>query len=74
MTVGLYLARAVLGPTLYDRILALNALGTKTVLLVVLLGAMWGRTDYIDIALLYALLNFVGTLALLRLVHLGRRD
>ena len=63
-----YLMRAVVGPTVYDRILALNALGTKTVVLVVLLGAIGGRTDYIDIGLLYALINFVATLAMLKLI------
>ena len=73
VTVALYLLRAILGPTVYDRILALNALGTKTVLIVVLLGLLGGRSDYLDIALCYALINFVATLGMLKLVHLRQR-
>ena len=72
LALALYLVRAVVGPTVYDRILALNAMGTKTVLLVCVLGLIGGRTDYIDIALAYALINFTATLAMLKLVHLRR--
>jgi multicomponent Na+:H+ antiporter subunit F len=72
VALGLYLIRAVAGPTVYDRILALNAMGTKTVLLVALLCLIGERTDYLDIALAYALMNFVATLAMLKLVHLRR--
>ncbi|MGA1729333.1 MAG: monovalent cation/H+ antiporter complex subunit F [Steroidobacteraceae bacterium] len=60
------LLRAFLGPTVFDRILAVNSFGTKTVLLIALLAAASGRGDYLDLALLYALLNFIGTVALLR--------
>ncbi len=66
VAMGLSLLRALLGPTLWDRILAVNTFGTKTVLLIALLGAMAGRTDYLDVALLYALINFVATIALMR--------
>ena len=69
---ALYLVRAVAGPTVYDRILALNAMGTKTVLLVTLLSLLGGRDDYLDIALSYALINFVATFAMLKLVHARR--
>ncbi|MGA0018871.1 MAG: monovalent cation/H+ antiporter complex subunit F [Steroidobacteraceae bacterium] len=62
----LALARAMLGPSVFDRILAVNSFGTKTVLLIALLATLAGRADYLDIALLYALLNFIGTVALLR--------
>ena len=62
----LALARALLGPTVYDRILAVNTFGTKTVLLIALLAALVGRADYLDIALLYALINFIGVIAVLR--------
>ena len=68
----LYLIRAVTGPTVYDRILTLNAMGTKTVLLVAVLGLIGGRTDYLDIALAYALINFTATLAMLKLIHLRK--
>ena len=60
----LVLARAFMGPTLYDRVLAANAFGTKTVLMIALLGFIMGRPAFVDIALLYALINFVGTLAI----------
>lgn len=70
----LFLARALLGPTTYDRILATNALGTKTVIFVALLGFIFGRPEFLDIALLYALINFVATIAILKFIerrHLG---
>jgi len=63
---GLLLSRAVMGPTLYDRVLAVNSFGTKTVLLLGLLGFVTERPDFLDIALLYALINFVGTIAILK--------
>ena len=66
VTMALALARAFLGPTVYDRILAVNAFGTKTVLLVAVFGFLTERPDFLDIALLYALINFVGTIAVLK--------
>lgn len=63
---ALVLARALLGPTVYDRILALNTFGTMTVLLVAVLGFLMGRPDFLDISLLYALINFIGTIAILK--------
>ena len=62
----LALARALLGPSLYDRILAVNMFGTKTVLLIAVLGMVAGRFDFIDIALVYALINFISIIAVLR--------
>jgi multicomponent Na+:H+ antiporter subunit F len=62
----LALTRAIVGPSLYDRVLAGNSFGTKTVLLIGLMGFLTGRPDFLDIALLYALINFTGTLAILR--------
>ena len=67
----LALARAVLGPTLYDRILAVNSFGTKTVLFIAVAGFLAGRPDFLDIALVYALINFIGTVAVLKLSHYG---
>jgi multicomponent Na+:H+ antiporter subunit F len=57
------------GPAVYDRILAVNALGTKTVLFIALLCFATGRPDFVDVALLYALINFVGTIAVLKFIH-----
>ncbi|MGB5540535.1 MAG: monovalent cation/H+ antiporter complex subunit F [Gammaproteobacteria bacterium] len=71
ITMGLALARALLGPTVCDRILAVNMFGTKTVLLIAVLAFMSGRTDIIDIALIYALINFIGVVAVLKLVEQG---
>lgn len=62
----LVLIRLIKGPTLYDRILALNSFGTHTVLLIGVMGFLNGRPDFLDIALLYALINFVGTIAILK--------
>lgn len=66
VSMALALVRALLGPTVYDRILAVNAFGTKTVLLVAVFGFLTERPDFLDISLLYALINFVGTIAVLK--------
>jgi multicomponent Na+:H+ antiporter subunit F len=65
VTMALALTRALLGPTVYDRVLAVNMFGTKTVLLVSIVAFLSGRPDFLDLALAYALLNFVGVLAVL---------
>jgi multicomponent Na+:H+ antiporter subunit F len=63
----LVLQRVVLGPTIIDRILGVNVLGTKTIVLLVLVGFLAGRPDmFVDIALAYALINFIATIAVLR--------
>lgn len=62
----LALVRAFAGPSLYDRILAGNSFGTKTVILIGLMGFLGGRPDFLDIAILYALINFAATIAILR--------
>jgi multicomponent Na+:H+ antiporter subunit F len=71
LTISLALARAFVGPTVYDRILAVNMVGTKTVLLIAVFSVLSGRTDMLDIALTYALINFVGVVAVLKLVEQG---
>lgn len=71
VTISLALARAFMGPTIYDRILAVNMVGTKTVLLIAVLSVISGRTDILDIALMYALINFVGVVAVLKYVEQG---
>jgi multicomponent Na+:H+ antiporter subunit F len=68
---GLVLARALRGPTIYDRILAVNSLGTKTVLIIAVHGFLAGRPHFLDIALVYALINFVGTVAVLKFFEYG---
>ncbi|MBQ0747460.1 MAG: cation:proton antiporter [Marinobacter sp.] len=71
LTMGLALARALTGPTTYDRIAAVNMFGTKTVLLIAVLAFFSGRSDLLDIALVYALINFIGVIAALKLVTQG---
>ncbi len=71
ITLGLALTRALLGPTVYDRIAAVNMFGTKTVLLIAVLAFMSGRADLLDIAIVYALINFIGVVAVLKLVEHG---
>lgn len=71
VTIALALARSLMGPTLYDRILAVNMVGTKTVLLIAVFAVLSGRTDMLDIALMYALINFIGVVAVLKLVEQG---
>ena len=70
-TIVLALTRAVLGPTVYDRILALNMAGTKTVLLIASVGFLSGRPHFLDLALIYVFLNFIGTIAVLKYVEYG---
>ena len=62
----LALIRAMRGPTVYDRILAVNVFGTKTVLLITIEGFVFGRPDFLDIALVYALINFISVIGVLR--------
>ena len=63
VVMAMVLARAFLGPTVFDRILAVNLFGTLTVVLIALLGFLIDRPEFLDIALVYALINFIGTIA-----------
>jgi len=71
VVMALVLVRALLGPTVYDRILAVNMFGTKTVLLIALMAFISGRLDVLDIALAYALINFISVIAVLRFFEYG---
>ena len=68
VVMGLVLARAIRGPTVYDRILAVNSFGTLTVLLISVHGFIAGRPDFLDIPLVYAIINFIGTVAVCKYV------
>ncbi len=75
----LAMVRAILGPTVYDRVLAVNVFGTKTVLLIAALGFLTGRPEFLDLAIVYARINFIGTIAVLKFFEYGdlgreRRD
>ena len=67
----LMIVRAIMGPSHYDRILAANSFGTKTVLFIALTGFLFGRPDFLDIAIVYALINFVATIALMKFFRYG---
>jgi|TARA_B110000263_G_scaffold177877_1_gene155614 multicomponent Na+:H+ antiporter subunit F len=69
--IAMLLVRAFIGPTFTDRILAVNSVGTAVVLLIALFGFLTSRPEFLDIALLYALINFVGTLAVLKFFNFG---
>ena len=71
VAMALMLVRAFLGPTLYDRVLAGNSFGTKVVLMLGVLGFLMGRPDFLDIAILYSLINFVATIAILKFFRYG---
>lgn len=71
VTFALVIARAVLGPTVFDRLQAANTLGTVAMLLVAVLGFLTGRPEFLDLALVYGLLNVVGTIAVLKFFRQG---
>ena len=63
LAMALALFRALAGPTVFDRILAVNSIATFTMLLIALVGFLTGRPEFLGIALVYALINFIGTIA-----------
>ena len=69
VTMVLAMIRGLKGPDIYDRVLAANMLGTKTVLLLAVVALLFGRPDFLDLALAYALINFIGILAILQFVQ-----
>ena len=71
VAMALALFRALAGPTVFDRILAVNSIATFTMLLIAAVGFLTERPDFLDIALVYALINFVGTIAVLKFFKLG---
>lgn len=70
-TMALALVRALRGPSVFDRIVAVNMFGTKTVLVVALITAISGNDGLIDVALVYALINFIAVVAVLKLSRMG---
>lgn len=64
------LYRALFGPTVLDRLIGVNAIGSKTVILLLLIGFLYERVDmFVDIALAYAFLNFIAVIAASRYFH-----
>lgn len=70
-TLVLLLVRLVRGPTVFDRLLANNTIGTVSVLLLATIGFLTGRPDFLDLALVYGLLNIVATIAVLKFFRSG---
>lgn len=71
VAMALVLYRAVKGPTIFDTILAVNSFGTFTVLFIAVLGFLEGRPEFLDLGLVYALMNFAGTIAILKYLKYG---
>lgn len=71
VTVALALVRAALGPTVFDRAQAANSIGTCAMLLLSVLGFLAGRPEFLDLALVYGLLNLIGTVAVLKFFTVG---
>jgi multicomponent Na+:H+ antiporter subunit F len=71
IALALLIARAVLGPTVFDRVLGMNTIGTLAVLLLAVLGFLTGRPEFLDLAIVYGLLNIVGTIAVLKFFRHG---
>lgn len=71
ITLALAIARAILGPTVFDRVLAGNSVGTLAILLLAVIGFLTGRPEFLDIGLTYGLLNLIGTLAVLKFFRHG---
>ena len=71
VALALALGRAVLGPSVFDRLLAANTIGTMSVLLLAVIGFLTGRPEFLDLAIVYGLLNVVGTVAVLKFFRYG---
>ena len=71
VTIALLLARAVAGPTVFDRLLGANTIGTCAMLLLAVLGFLTGRPEFLDLAIVYGLLNVIGTIAVLKYFRQG---
>jgi multicomponent Na+:H+ antiporter subunit F len=71
VTIFMALYRATVGPEVYNRVAAVNVIGTKTIVLLVIIGYIFERPLFFDISLLYALLNFIGTLAFAKYLERG---
>lgn len=71
VTVALTLVRAALGPTVFDRLQAANSVGTCAMQLLAVLGFLAGRPEFLDLALVYGLLNAIGVFAVLKFLRQG---
>ncbi len=72
LTISIVTYRVIKGPSTYDRLLGVNAIGTKTIVVLVLIGYVFERPYFADIALLYAILNFISTVVIAKYLENGR--
>ncbi|TYB97631.1 MAG: cation:proton antiporter [Kosmotoga sp.] len=70
----LVLFRAIKGPSIFDRVLSVNLIGTKAVVVIALIGFIHERPEFMDIALTYALINFIGPIAFLKYIEKNKLD
>jgi multicomponent Na+:H+ antiporter subunit F len=71
VALALTIARAIKGPTVFDRVLAGNTVGTLAIMLLAVVGFLTGRPEFLDIGLTYGLLNLIGTLSVLKFFRHG---
>ena len=71
VAIALALVRAALGPSTFDRLQAANTIGTCAMVLLAVLGFLNGRPDFLDLALVYGLLNVIGTVVVLKFFRYG---
>jgi multicomponent Na+:H+ antiporter subunit F len=71
VALALAITRAIRGPTVFDRVLAGNTVGTLAIMLLAVIGFMTGRPEFLDIGLTYVLLNLIGTLTVLKFFRHG---
>lgn len=71
VALALVIVRAIKGPTVFDRVLASNAVGSLSIMLLAVFGFLTGRPEFLDIGLTYGLLNLIGTLAVLKFFRHG---
>lgn len=71
LSLALALVRGIKGPTVFDRVLAGNSVGTLAIMLLSVMGFLTGRPEFLDIGLTYGLLNLIGTLAVLKFFRHG---
>ena len=68
------LGRAIVGPTAPDRVVAINMVGTKTVVIIALISCIFGQPSYLDIAMVYALMSFIATIGVAKYMEKGALD
>lgn len=71
VAIALVMVRAMLGPTVFDRLQAANTVGTLAMLLLAVIGFLTGRPEFLDLAIIYGLLNVIGTIAVLKFFRFG---